>query len=143
MIGPFQFAVGALGAGTGITAVFTAIRTKRAESWPTVEAQVVHAPPQSMWQNMRRLSRWNFESDYCLEWHVDGQTYRRQLDNDRELKVAGMPVWVDPPRQAPQVVSYNPNDPGSVVLAAEHGSWKIYGLICLGCFVALTMSLFV
>jgi hypothetical protein len=122
---------------SGLSAIQSWWKILRARDWPETRADVVSAPesPSERWFR-HIISRWNTDSDYCLEWTVDGGTYRRRLENESEVSVAGFVLWSKAPDRTPRRIRFNPRNPSKSFLPDEAKNWIVPTGIGVACLVA-------
>jgi hypothetical protein len=127
-----------------IAAVVACWRRRRSLTWPTTEAKVVYDPQSGFVRWWRRASRTvpTVESAYCLEWTVDGHSYRRRLDNRLEVDVFDIPVWEKPPTLAPQRIRYNPRNPSQCFIVGEERDSTVLAVVAVLTLVAYCAFLF-
>jgi hypothetical protein len=131
----------AFSVGTGVAAIYAAWQTRRAKSWPTVHASIAKDPESTTkrWL-LHNFSRSNADSDYCLEWTIQGVKYRRRLQNKAEISVEGSVLASVSPDLKSQAIRYNPRKPSEVLLPTDRNDWILFaGLSCVS-LIALTVA---
>jgi hypothetical protein len=129
-----------LGAGS----VLSYRKLRSAASWPTCQAQVV-ADPRT---NADRIAgafflRHRYDSDYVLEWVVEGASYRQRLKSKANIDIGPFPVSIAPPNLEPQLIRYNPANPAECFLGDDAVSWKVLFGFSVAAFLGAGIAWFV
>jgi len=121
----------------GIGAARAAWKRAQARDWPEADAKVV-SNPESVSERWFRhlLSRSNTDSDYCLEWTVEGVAYRRRLDNKSEVSAGGFVLWSKGPDTTPQKIRFNPRRPSKSFIPCERNEWILLTAVSAATLVA-------
>ncbi len=97
---------------------------RRAAGWPRLRGKIVEKPPQTFFERSGGVWYLNLDSDFFLEYEVDGKVYLHPADEKASARINGITIWRKPPEPDPWI-RYDPRDPKQCFYENAQGAWKL------------------
>ena len=84
---------------------------KRTKNWKTTSAKVIEIDPQSLFERFGNSYHLNTDSDYAIEYEVEGKKYIQTPDIESYVSIGGIKVYRKPIIDKEFMVRYEPGNP--------------------------------
>ncbi|VAW75195.1 hypothetical protein MNBD_GAMMA15-1976 [hydrothermal vent metagenome] len=120
------------------------LKIKRTQKWHATTAKVIEIDPQSMFERERRKFYLNTDSDYAIEYEVEGVKYIQTPDIENNVRIAGFKVSRSPSIDKEFVVRYEPGNPNNYSIAHVYSKkqFVIFAIAAVAMGSLLVMGVF-
>ena len=84
---------------------------KRTRGWLTTKAKVIEIDPKSMWKREGLRYTLNLDTDYAIEYEVDGKKYVQTPSIENNIHLGPFKMWRSPSIPEEFDVRYDPKNP--------------------------------
>ena len=103
--------------------------------WPSADARVIEVDPDSLLEREGTTYYLNLDSDYAIEYEVQGHKYLHRADIENNVRIAGVKIYRSPGIPREFKIRYDPRDPSKYTLVHVY-SGPLPWLVSIACAVA-------